>query len=179
MTNINKFITDKYEDIMLMARKICRSHVESEEVGHYSIEKFMIHERADELIEANRAMQFLSGIIHRSFHSSTSQYHKDVRQKNRMHSLPSTTQLEFEDIDYNYEQDMLIDTIQVILEEMIADSKELYFQAVLFQMYSKDPNFSKISREVGIPRTTISRAVEDAKKHIKQQLKNRGLDDGL
>ena len=176
---INKFISNRYDEIMLMSKKICRSHVEWEEVGHYCIEKFMIHERAEELIDANRAMQFISGIMHRSFHSSTSQYHKDIRQKGRMHSLPSTTQLEFSDIDYNYEQDMLIDTIQVILEEMIADSKELYFQAVLFQMYSKEPNFSKISREVGIPRTTISRAVEEAKKHIKQQLKNRGLDDGL
>jgi len=139
----------------------------------------MIHERAVELIETNRAMQFLSGIIHRSFHSSTSQYHKDIRQKNRMHSLPDTTQLEFSDIDYNVDQDILIDTIEVILEEMVSDSKELYFQAVLFQMYSKEQNFSKISREVGIPRTTISRAVEDAKKYIKQQLKNRGIDDEL
>ena len=161
---------------MLMSKKICRSHPEWEELGHYCIEKFMIHERAVELIETNRAMQFLSGIIHRSFHSSTSQYHKDIRQKNRMHSLPDTTQLEFSDIDYNVDQDILIDTIEVILEEMVSDSKELYFQAVLFQMYSKEQNFSKISREVGIPRTTISRAVEDAKKYIKQQLKNRGID---
>lgn len=96
-----------------------------------------------------------------------------------MHTLPSTTQLEFSDIDYNLEQDILIDTIEVILEEMIADSKERYFQAVLFQMYAKDQNFSKISREVGIPRTTISRAVEDAKKYIKQELKNRGIEDEL
>ncbi len=96
-----------------------------------------------------------------------------------MHSLPDTTQLEFSDIDYNVDQDILIDTIEVILEEMVSDSKELYFQAVLFQMYSKEQNFSKISREVGIPRTTISRAVEDAKKYIKQQLKNRGIDDEL
>ena len=176
---INKFITDKYEDIMLMSKKICRSHVEWEEVGHYCIEKFMIHERAEELIDANRAMQFISGIMHRSFNSSTSQYHKDIRQKGRMHTLPSTTQLEFSDIDYNLEQDILIDTIEVILEEMIADSKERYFQAVLFQMYAKDQNFSKISREVGIPRTTISRAVEDAKKYIKQELKNRGIEDEL
>ena len=176
---INKFISNRYDEIMLMSKKICRSHVEWEEVGHYCIEKFMIHERAKELIEANRAMQFISGIMHRSFHSSTSQYHKDIRQKGRMHSLPSTTQLEFSDIDYNLEQDILIDTIEVIIEEMIADSKELYFQAVLFQMYAKDPNFSKISREVGIPRTTISRAVEDAKEYIKQQLKNRGIENEL
>ena len=106
---INKFITDKYEDIMLMSKKICRSHVEWEEVGHYCIEKFMIHERAEELIDANRAMQFISGIMHRSFHSSTSQYHKDIRQKGRMHTLPSTTQLEYSDIDYNLEQDILKD----------------------------------------------------------------------
>jgi len=164
---------------MLMSKKICRSHPEWEELGHYCIEKFMVHERAEELIEANRAMQFLSGIMHRSFHSSTSQYHKDIRQKGRMHTLPDTTQLEFSDVDYNLEQDILIDTIEVILEEMVSDSKELYFQAVLFQMYSKEQNFSKISREVGIPRTTISRAVEDAKKYIKQQLKNRGIDDEL
>lgn len=176
---INKFISNRYDEIMLMSKKICRSHVEWEEVGHYCIEKFMIHERAEELIEANRAMQFISGIMHRSFHSSTSQYHKDIRQKGRMHSLPSTTQLEYSDIDYNLEQDILIDTIEVVLEEMIADSKERYFQAVLFQMYAKDPNFSKISREVGIPRTTISRAVEDAKEYIKQQLKNRGIENEL
>ena len=96
---INKFISNRYDEIMLMSKKICRSHVEWEEVGHYCIEKFMIHERAKELIEANRAMQFISGIMHRSFHSSTSQYHKDIRQKGRMHSLPSTTQLEFSDIE--------------------------------------------------------------------------------
>ena len=84
---INQFITEKYDEIMLMAKKICRSHHESEEVGHFSIEKFMIHERAEELIEAKRAMQFLSGIIHRSFHSSTSQYHTQIRQKGRSRTL--------------------------------------------------------------------------------------------
>lgn len=176
---LNKFIEERYTDIMLMARKICRSHHESEEVGHYCILKFMEHERAEELIEANRAMNFISGIMHRSFHSSTSQYHKDIRQKGKMHSLPSTTQLETSDIEYNNEKDIVLETIEVILEEMVTESKEQWFRSVLFQMWSKDPNFSKISREVKVPRTTISRAVEEAREYIKQELKNRGIDYGL
>ena len=139
----------------------------------------MIHERAVELIESNRAMQFLSGIIHRSFHSSTSQYHTDVRQKGRMHSITPHTQLEQSDIDYNEEQDIVLNHVEVILEEMVAESKEQWFRSVLFQMWSKDQNFSKIARDIGIPRTTISRAVEEAREHIKQELKNRGIDYGL
>tara|TARA_R110000796_G_scaffold146612_1_gene263289 strand:- start:318 stop:737 length:420 start_codon:yes stop_codon:yes gene_type:complete len=139
----------------------------------------MIHERAVELIESNRAMQFISGIIHRSFHSSTSQYHTDIRQKGRMHSIPPLKQLEAPDIDYNVEQDIVLNHVEVILEEMVAESKEQWFRSVLFQMWSKDQNFSKIARDIGIPRTTIATAVNQAREHIKQELKNRGIDYGL
>ena len=161
---------------MLMSKKICRSHPEWEELGHYCIEKFMVHERAEELIEANRAMNFLSGIMHRSFHSSTSQYHKDIRQKNRMHSLPPTTQLEFGDIEYNHDQDLATDAIQTILEEMILDKGVQWFRAGLFQQWVENPNYSKLERETGIPRTSIKVAVEEAKEYIRQQLKDRGID---
>jgi hypothetical protein len=71
-----------------MSKKICRSSQESEEVAHFAIAEFMEHERAQELVDAGRAMNFLSGIIHRSFHSSTSKYHTIYRQKGRMHGLP-------------------------------------------------------------------------------------------
>jgi len=176
---LKNFITDRYEDIMLMSKKICRSHYEWEEVGHFSIEKFMIHERAEELIEAGRAMNFLSGIIHRSFHSSTSQYHTEVRQKGRVHSVEDFTQLEQSDIDYNLEEDNVLDVIKTILEEMVSESKETWFQSVLLQMYSETPNFSKIARETGVPRTSISRAVSEARILIKQKLKDRGIDYGI
>ena len=34
---VNNFISERYDDIMLMSKKICRSHREWEEVGHFSI----------------------------------------------------------------------------------------------------------------------------------------------
>tara|TARA_R110000764_G_scaffold101_2_gene639 strand:- start:1221 stop:1772 length:552 start_codon:yes stop_codon:yes gene_type:complete len=176
---LNDFINTRYEDIMLMSKKICRSHHEWEEVGHYSIDKFTQHERAEELIESNRAMNFLSGIIHRSFHSSTSQYHTEIRQKGRVHSFTSENHLKQSDINYNEEEDSLIEStsaaINVILEEMVADKGRLWLRAVLFQMWIETPNFTELSKITRIPRTSISHAVEEAREHIKQELKNRGI----
>lgn len=160
---------------MLMSKKICRSHPEWEEVGHYSIEKFMLHERAVELIETNRAMNFLSGIIHRSFHSSTSQYHTEIRQKGRVHGFNSNTHLEQVDIDYDFHQDSVVDSIQTILEEMLVENKDQWFRAMCFQLHTETPNYSQVSRNTGVPRTSISNAVQEAKQYIKQELKNRGI----
>ena len=160
---------------MLMSKKICKSHQEWEEVGHFSIEKFMLHERAEELIESNRAMNFLSGIIHRSFHSSTSQYHTEIRQKGRVHGFSSNTHLEHEDIEYDYEQDNVTEAIQVILEEMVAENIHQWFNSVLFQMWVKNSNYSDLARETGIPRTSISTAVNQARKFIKEELKKRNI----
>ena len=176
MAIINKFIESKYEDIMLMSKKICKSHHEWEEVGHFSIEKFMLHERAEELIQSNRAMNFLSGIIHRSFHSSTSQYHTEARQKGRVHGFNSNYHLEQPDIEYDHEQDNVTEHIQVILEEMVAESNAQWFRSVLFQMWVDNPNFSELSRETGIPRTSISTAVSEAKEFIQLTLNNRNID---
>ena len=162
---------------MLMSKKICRSHPEWEELGHYCIEKFMVHERAEELIEANRAMNFISGIMHRSFHSVLPVNIIKISDKRiECIRLPDTTQLEFGDIEYNHDQDLATDAIQTILEEMILDKGVQWFRAGLFQKWVENPNYSKLERETDIPRTSIKVAVEEAKEYIRQQLKDRGID---
>ena len=95
---MNQFLTDNYDEIILMSRKICKGSRESEDVAHFAIESFMQHERGQELVDAGKGMNFLSGIIHRSFHSSTSQYHTLYRQKGRVHSITSDRQIEKEDV---------------------------------------------------------------------------------
>ena len=177
MTILNEFIETQYSEIMLMSKKICKSHHEHEEVGHFSIEKFMLHERAEELIQSNRAMAFLSGIIHRSFHSSTSQYHTESRQKGRVHGFNSNAHLEARDIEYDHETDDVIGHIQVILEEMVAERKDgtMWMNATLFQKWVENPNYSKLSEETKIPRTTISTHVNQAREYIQKELKKRGI----
>ena len=176
LNSLNRFLTDKYNDIVLMSKKICRASRESEEVAHYVMAEFMEHERATELVEAGRAMNFLSGMIHRSFHSSISKYHTVYRQKGRMHQM---TQKQFnrqDDSEYNYEQDNATEAIAGILEDMEAGSIETWFRATLFKMYMKESNCSELARQTKIPRTSIAKAIEEARTYIQQQLKNNDID---
>ena len=172
---MNKFLEQNYKAIIIMARKICRSSPESEEVAHFAISEFIEHERGQEIVDSGRGMNFLSGIIHRSFHSSTSKYHTIYRQKGRMHELPEWHE-NLQDIeDYDYEQDMATEAIQGILEDMKAESIELWFRSTLFEMYIKEPNYSELARQTQIPRTSISKAVEEARAYIKLTLNNNNI----
>ncbi len=197
MNSLNKFLTNNYEDIVIMSKKICRSHYESEEVAHYVMSEFMEHERATELVEVGRAMNFISGMIHRSFHSSTSKYHTVYRQKGRVYGLKAdrnhrndneymdytqnkgNRRANHIDVDeYDYEQDTATEAIQGILEDMEAGTIELWFRATLFKMYMKENNFSELARQTKIPRTSIAKAVEEARTYIQQQLKLNNINYG-
>lgn len=171
---MNKFFEDNYNEIILMSKKICRGSHESEDVAHFAISEFLEHERAEELILAGKGMNFISGIIWRSFNSSTSAYHTVYRQKGRVHSL-SPNWDEGTTEEYNTEKDMAILAIEGILEDMGADKEHLWYLAQLFRMWIETPNFSELSRRTEIPRTSISQSVEDAKDYIRQQLKIQGI----
>lgn len=189
-----------------MSKRICKFNPEYEEVGHYVISKFIEHKRADELIEKNEAMKFMSGMIHLSFHSSTSPYHTVYRQKGRMHTLYDTTRdrasddefhselfrqsnkaytadvknpwYDYED-DYDEEKDLLTEAIQGLLEEMQAEGVEQWYRSMLFMMWADNPNYSDLERQTKIPRTSISQAVQECKEYIKQELNNRGIYDDI
>ena len=159
-----------------MSKKICKSSHEYEDVAHFAIEKFMTHERGQELVDTGRGMNFLSGIMWRSFNSSTSEYYALYRQKNRMHSL-TEAQLEWPDEPYDHEQDLLVDAMKGILEDMSCDKTDLWYRATLFQMWLHESNFSELSRKTNIPRVSISVAVEEAKQYIREQLKLQGINN--
>ena len=158
-----------------MSKKICKGSAEYEDVAHFAIESFMQHERGQELVDAGRAMNFLSGIMWRSFNSSTSEYHNIYRQKNRMHELKDS-HMQQVDTQYDTNQDVVVGAIQGILEDMEADRTDLWYRATLLQMYLHNPNYSELSRQTKIPRNSISHAVEECRKYIKEQLKIQGID---
>lgn len=158
-----------------MAKKICKGSQESEDVAHFAISSFMEHERGQELVDAGRAMQFLSGIIWRSFNSSTSEYHSLYRQKGRMHELKDS-HMQHAVVDYDDNKDLVIGAIQGILEDMEADRTDLWYRATLFQMWLETPNFSELARKTNIPRNSISHAVDEARDYIKEQLKIQNIE---
>ena len=159
-----------------MTKRICKGSRESDDVAHYCIQQFMEHKRAEELVEKNEAMKFLSGMIHRSFHSSTSPYHKLYRQSGRVHELYDKTLKNVKDDPYDIEIDLNIESIQGLLEEMQAEGVDQWFRAKLFKMWIDEPNYSELSRITKIPRTSISQAVNECREYIQQTLKQRGIE---
>ena len=173
---MNQFLTDKYTEIVKMAEKITQSR-DYEEVAHYVIAEFMSHPRAQELIDKGEAMKFISGMIWRSYKSSSSPYHKLYRQSGRVWATDDTKVFEREQDEYDYDQDRLIDAIQGIIEDMHGEGVHWWYCAVLFQMYQETPNFSELSRKTLIPRTSIAHAVREAEQYIKQRLIENGIID--
>lgn len=171
--DINEFLTYNYTKILKMSKSICKCKQDTaDELGHYVIEYFMMHDRAQELIDNNEAMKFMSGMLWRSYHSSTSPYHKLYRQSGKVYELYDSTAEELADEPYDIELDLTIESIQGILEDMESDTVEQWFRAKLFQMWLDEPNYSELSRKTGIPRTSISQAVNEAIDYIKTRVKD-------
>lgn len=96
-----------------------------------------------------------------------------------MHSLyPETAEAQI-NTDYNYERDMLTEAIQGILEEMQSEGVEQWYRSMLFGMWIDNQNFSELERKTGIPRSSISQAVQECRTFIKQELKNRNIEYDL
>lgn len=167
----NKFIEDNYKEIILMAKKIVKNE-DAEEVAHYVIEQFLYNPKAKGLIERKEALKYFSGMIHLSYHSSTSPYHKLYRQSGKVYGLrPGWEKKVPIEEEYDEELDKTIDMIETLLQEMEADNIDRWYKSVLFRMYIDCPNYSELERRTGIPRTSISFAVKECREYIKNKLK--------
>ena len=207
---MNNYITKEYSKIVHLARKVAKTSDRNvyEELAHHALESFVKHERAEELIEKKQAMLFLSGIMHRNYHSSTSPWHKlyryggkEVELRTGTGYLSNTASKEYVEMDdfmtywqeskehlrgvwntaYDLpydedpdglDRDLLIESIQGIMEDMEADTIEQWFRVKLFTMWLDQPNYSELSRITNIPRTSISQAVNECKEYIKKRIDN-------
>ena len=73
--------------------------------------------------------------------------------------------------------DIATEAILGVLEEMkLSGDKDIWYMAVLFEMWMDTENYSELSRRTLIPRTSISQAVQQCKEYVKQELKDRNID---
>ncbi len=185
------WIESNYLNIVQWANNITKGDQLSEELAHYSIEKFMTNPRYEEIInrdsqepEFGHCRGFILAIMRNSWYGAKSEFtriHKahraDIGKRKRNlteEHFDRLTQTPIE--EYDIETDRLIEAIEGLLEEMALDIEgKLWFDAKLFQMYLEDPNYSSLARKTDIPRMSISNAVSEARTYILQELKIRGI----
>jgi DNA-directed RNA polymerase specialized sigma24 family protein len=166
---INKWITDNYSDIETWAKGIVQQHGDWEDLMHYSLLTLLEHPKADELAERGHLRWFLVRIMLNSSRGKKSDYYRTYRQESYRLTDAHT---DIQDEAYDTDIDTVTEWIHGILEDMKHGDVDDWYRAQIFELCAEQDriNFSKLSRELQIPRTSISNAYYEAIEIIKQRL---------
>ncbi len=185
------WVTQNYDNIIQWSRNMCKNDALYEELAHYAIEKLLINHRYDEILakhnldpDYGHLRGFILAIMRNSWYGKKSEFRRvnanhraDIGSRKRVVTDDKWERLT-EDIpneEYDFEIDFLVEAIEGLIEEMELDQEGLWYRARLLKLWLATPNFSELSRITGIPRTSISKAVDEAKTYIIEELKIRKI----
>jgi len=175
---INKWIEENYTNILQWAKNAAQKWDDNEDLAHYAISVFLEHEKAEELILKGHARFFIVRILLNSSRGKKSHYYRMYRQN--WNELGDTGSLTNE--EYDNDIDKITEVIHGILEDLsLGDANEWYMATITQLCLNQDKlNFSKLSRETSIPRTSIANTYYETINYIKNKLNEYGnLDENL
>lgn len=170
---VNRWIEENYEEILQWAKNACQQWTDSEDLAHYAIAQFIEHEKAQDLVDKGHARWFIVRILLNSSRSKKSQYWRIYRRSHQ----ELVEQLNVTDDElYNHELDVITESIWGILEDLEHGDAAEWYNSTVFQLCLEQEklNFSKLSRETGIPRTSIANAYYETIEWIKIKLEEYG-----
>lgn len=185
------WVTQNYDNIIQWSRNMCKNDALYEELAHYAIEKLLTNHRYDEILakhnqdpDYGHLRGFILAIMRNSWYGKKSEFRRvnanhraDIGSRKRVVTDDKWERLT-EDIpneEYDFEIDFLVEAIEGLIEEMELDQEGLWYRARLLKLWLATPNFSELARITGIPRTSISKAVDEAKAYIIEELKIRKI----
>lgn len=165
---MEQWINQNYPKLQQAAKNICKSK-EWEDVLSYSLEVFLLHDKRDQLIQDGAATWFIVRTMMNSYRSATSAYHTLHREKNKNISLDGH---DVPDVSGEAEElEQTIQQIETLIEEGLQSrDPATWYRIKLLKLYVETPNYSELSRKTGIPRTSISQAVQEAREWIRDNL---------
>ena len=186
------WITLNYKNIIQLSRNMCKNDALYEELAHYSIEKLLTNPRYDEILAKHTSdpdfghlRGFILAIMRNSWYGKKSEFRRvnanhraDIGSRKRIVTDDKWERLteHIPNEDYDFEIDFLVEAIEGLMEEMDLEMESgLWYRSRLLKMWLETPNFSELSRLTDIPRTSISKAVEEAKAYIVEELKARNI----
>ena len=175
MNIVQEWIDENYYKIVQWAKQASHNHQSAEDLAHDIIASFMVHKRAEELVQKGDARFFIVRMLLNQARSSTSPFNRNHRLRPEAHRAHEDTQQE----EYDKDIDFKIETIRGICEDIKTESIEGYYCITIFEqlMQQDRTNFSKFAKETGIPRTSVSNAYTQAIEMIKQKLTDNGHTD--
>jgi len=174
MTLRDQWITTNYENIQQWAKNAAQGKPDWEDLCHYAIASFLENPKAEELVERGEARWFIVRILLNSSRGQKSHYFRLYRPK---HDTLPDSHTDIQNEDYDHDIDLLTENIRGILDDLQHGDVEQWYMATLFELCIKQDkiNFSKISRETGIPRTSVANAYYQTIEYVKNKLTEYGF----
>ena len=187
------WVTQNYKNIIQWSRNMCKNDALYEELAHFAIETLLTSKKYPELLAKHNAAPkfghlrgFLLAIMRNSWWGAKSEFRRvnanhraDIGSRKRIVTDDKWERLteHIPNEEYDFEIDFLVTAIEGLMEEMELSGVEdgLWYRVRLLKMWLDTPNFSELSRITDIPRTSISKAVEEAKAYIVDELKQRKI----
>lgn len=165
----NDWITQNYNDIIQWAKNAAQQHHDYQDLAQYSIMIFLEHKKAQELVDKGHARWFLVRIMLNSSRGRGSEYYRLYRPA---HNELQESHTDTPDSSYDHDVDKVTEWIYGILEDMLHDDVEMWYRSTIFKLCIEQDrlNFSKLARETGIPRTSISQAYNETIRYIKEKI---------
>ena len=154
--SVSEYITENYTNIQRWLKNVCKGENQHNfmDLVHDVMEIFLLHPKAEDVIERGEARWFIVRIALNQVRSKTSQYY--YTYKPPFYEYIDNINEEV-DTSYDMDEDNTIETLLMILDEMYNGKKKERYYALIILLYLTDTNFSSLSRRLNIPRTTIAK----------------------
>lgn len=166
---VEEWIQDNYDNVKKWLFNVTKGDRPDlyDDFIHEVLLIFLEHPKAYEVVLNGDARFFLTRIALNQWRSSTSPFHRVYRPPHNELLID----LPIEDEDYDYDIDIIQDLLVQILDEMHLGSLEEYYMSLVIMIYhTLNNNFSEMQRQLGIPRTSLSKVCNKGIDLVKERL---------
>lgn len=161
---IELYITKNYYELLTIATKITKGNQLSQELLHETF--IQLYDKDDIILEKYTDSQikyYIVAIMRTNWFSNTSPFYYRIRRESAKYvDLKEVMEMEAEQESFEKEQ------LLVAMEESFTDLN--WFQKSLFELYMTLGSLSKVSKQTGIPLTSVSTYIKSAKFEVKNQI---------
>jgi DNA-directed RNA polymerase specialized sigma24 family protein len=164
---VETFITQHYYDLLTIAKKITKSNQLSQELLHECI--LQLYDKDDIILtryDDNSIKYYITAIMRINWNSNTSPFYYKIRRESAKY-VDITEILNMEAEQETFEREEIL----CILEQEFCDLN--WFHKSLFELYMTLGSLSKVSKQTGIPLTSVSTYIKQSKIEIKQKITDR------
>lgn len=172
---LNKYLEDNYNKIKDIAYNIAGDY-EKEDLFSFVIEELYKcdQEKLNEIIIQKKMTFYILRIMVNQFHSKTSRYYYKYKKYYEYHTNTTIEQItEDKSENHIYAKNLIEDRLEWVKQKL----KDCYwFDAEVFKIYYlKEHSLNSLSKETGINRNTLFKAISNVRKFLKNEQRIRNV----